>query len=148
MITNDRGQSVSDPCEYFCGREDLASWGRVLLSFAEQAEALESEGRASEALKSWIPEARKKADATATPGLGFDALAIWGNAFNSEIVADLIREIQDGRRLIAASGSKDLPGSVKQNEEDRQKEGFQDSMTWIGIAGALAAGFFLARRVD
>lgn len=116
MIANDKGQTLDDPCSFFCGAGDVESWARTLQEYRraalETAEGLPDSNAIKGRLVEWNLRTRKLGGLEST-GLGVQALSDFGVVSNQELVAKIVTEIRNGDALIRDSGtSTALPGSI------------------------------------
>jgi len=104
MLTNDKGNTESNPYDYYAGGGDIASWGRVHKSISDSVSSvLSSEGELPSRGEAgaWVEASEKYSDLS-NVGLGFEGMADFGaDWFNSEgIIKDTIDSAREGKRLL------------------------------------------------
>jgi hypothetical protein len=160
-VKNDRDNSSrpeGDQCDWFCGPDDVASWGRALLSINDRATVLINAATPEDrgtmpfrALLQWQIDSKPYAEI----GFSLTNLFTWSGtlypllATNATIVHDLARRAEDGQGLVdaaaAAVGVPELgyPGS----NADRPGPGDSPLVVALKLGAVAYIGFLIWESV-
>lgn len=147
MLTNDKGKTESDPFDYYAGRGDLQSWGRVHKSIRASvggvlnstSQALPNAGEA----RQWVEVSEKYSD-LAIPGLGFEYLYNFGSdgLDQAAIVEETIDSAKEGQRLLGIlRGQAGIEGGEDSSGVDPAPQPKSDVKAFIGGAVVLGLAY-------